>query len=265
MNITIHRQLLAWFLLLLATSSSLQAASFNISPLRLDMSGRQNTAELSLKNQTEEAMAIQVKVLNWSQENGQDVLTESDDIFFSPPITNVPAGTTQLVRFRLKRGADAQAERSYRVFAEQLPKNREQQGPGMNMRIRFSIPLFVAPLNAVYPSYTASAVREGEVVRARLHNTGQVHLKVNGASLFPADVDVREPSIKQLIATQRDPVQGNVYLLPGSSAEWLIPLKNQSADGPLKAVLETDYYNYSGRGDIRYDGNLWLDVTPASP
>jgi len=238
------------------------AAGFNIQPLRLDLSARQKNASIELTNLTGQAIPIQIKLFAWSQKDGQEVLEPSRDVFFAPPITNVTANSKQVVRFRLKRGADVTRERSYRVFIEQLPPNDAALRAAMDFRVRFSIPLFVSPINFSDPSFTATATPVADGLRVQIANPGNTHIKIKGVTAYRPNTRIDRARRSDIVASATNSRAGTTYLLPGTTLEWLLPL---SADSPpaeqLKVGINTDFFNASGRGAVQPDGVLIVPAT----
>ena len=237
------------------------AAGFNIQPLRLDLSARQRTTSLELTNLTDRDIPVQIKVFSWSQKDGVDVLERSRDIFLAPPITNVKAASKQIVRFRLKRGADTEKERSYRVFIEQIPPSDPQLRAAMEFRLRFSVPLFVSPIRYSEPEFNVTATESDKGIAVSLENTGNIHLKIKGIGVYGSDQNEGDIKEGESLATAGNSSTGNGYALPGMSQQWLIPLSaaQQSSNG-YKIAVTTDYFNSSGRGNVLPAGVIWLPV-----
>ena len=56
-------------------SSVAIAASFGVSPVRVTLSESQSMGALTVRNDGTEPASLQMEMLNWSQAQGQDVLT----------------------------------------------------------------------------------------------------------------------------------------------------------------------------------------------
>ncbi|MDA8656068.1 fimbria/pilus periplasmic chaperone [Luminiphilus sp.] len=76
---------------------------------------------LTVRNDGTEPASLQMEMLNWSQAQGQDVLTPTRELLANPPIFTVPAGGSQLVRVGLRRAPDGQRELTYRIVLQELP------------------------------------------------------------------------------------------------------------------------------------------------
>src|SRR5262245_29568931 len=92
------------------------AGSFEVNPVRVDLSAAARTSAVTVRNTGSEAVIVQLSVVAWSQEDGRDVYTETKEILATPPIATIPAGGEQIIRAGLRRAPDAQRELSYRLF-----------------------------------------------------------------------------------------------------------------------------------------------------
>lgn len=235
---------------------------FSIQPLKLNLSGRQKNTSIELTNLTNQTLPIQIKLFSWSQKNGEQVLEPSRDVFFAPPITNVEANSKQTVRFRLKRGADVDRERSYRLFIEQLPPTNPALAAAMDFRLRFNIPLFVAAVRYSDPDFlvTATAVEGG--LRVRLNNRGKSHVKVKNVAVYKRGVRLSAPTVKDVISSVPGSSAGTSYALPGTELEWLLPLPPGTPPAEaLEVALTTNFYNNSGRGAVKPSGIMLVPIT----
>jgi len=91
-------------ILLVMGASVASAASLGVSPVRVTLSESQSMGALTVRNDGTEPASLQMEMLNWSQAEGQDVLTPTRELLANPPIFTVPAGGSQLVRVGLRRG-----------------------------------------------------------------------------------------------------------------------------------------------------------------
>jgi fimbrial chaperone protein len=79
--------------------SSVWAGSFQVSPIRLQLSLRERATALHLANTGDTALVLHAEVMHWSQDTqGQDLLEPSNDLVLSPPVVNLPPGGQQVVR-----------------------------------------------------------------------------------------------------------------------------------------------------------------------
>ncbi|AYD67418.1 molecular chaperone [Achromobacter sp. B7] len=218
-------------LCLAAWTPAALAAALQISPVLVELAPQQGASAVMLRNPGATPIYGQVRTYRWDQANGDDVLTPTEDIQASPPIIQVPPGGEQLVRLvRASRELEP-VQRSYRVIIDEIP---DPSTPGMNgvvLRLRYSVPVFVAGAAASpQPELAWRVAKEGDAWVLRLSNTGSRYAQVaalqivNGAGKTVAKVD-------GLLG----------YALAQRAREWRIPAK-QAAPGPvrIKALINGD-------------------------
>ena len=86
------RQAAFGLLLLFAGVSAASASSFQVNPVRAALSPVQPVVALTVRNIGTEPAVMQLEVMNWSQQEGQDVYAATKDILSTPPIFTVPGG-----------------------------------------------------------------------------------------------------------------------------------------------------------------------------
>jgi len=151
-----------------------QAASLQISPVSINLRANQAASGINLQNLGERPVYGQVRVFAWDQRNGEDVLTPTDELVASPPIIEVGAKGSQTIRLVRKGGAAAGAapgnpERTYRLLIDEIPRE-DEQASGVAIRLQYSVPVFVAPVDeAAAPNLAWSVLRKDNawVLRVR--------------------------------------------------------------------------------------------------
>lgn len=140
----------------LVAGGVLQAAVLQVSPVRVEFDNTQRAQALQVANSGQRDLEAQVRVMRWTQENGEDRLVPADDLVVSPAILRVAPGKQQIVRLVRTDSAPPAQERSYRVFVDELPSTQSSAaGAGLRVLMRYSIPVFIAPPE------TAPAARQG--------------------------------------------------------------------------------------------------------
>lgn len=253
-----------WLPLLAAllAAAPASAGGLRVTPLRLDLSPTQTSAQVELINFGDAAMPVQVSVSRWTQVDGRDVYEPTKDVFFAPPIVSVPAGGKAVVRMRLRGAAPpAEGERAYRVYFQEMAPP-ESDGAGMSFRLRFGVPLFVTPRKPPLPHLEMTRSLAGDKLELTLSNTGQGHLKIQGIDVFPAGVDRANPAGNPLgRATQSE--TGTNYLLAGTRQKWVVTLPANTDPAGLALLLRADDYSARGTPGMNNKGWLWQDlVTP---
>ena len=211
----------AALLLFLATSAS--AASLDVNPVRIDLAPAARSAELKLTNMSNEALSIQVDVREWSQLDGAEQLADTRALLAVPPIVTIPPGERQVVRIGHLGSPSEDVEKSFRVLVTELAGARTTNGgPGLNMRLRLSIPVFVAPVGRPAAADIAieNVASTEDGTRVTLHNTGNAHAKIER-------IDVRNDG--EWSALPLETLSSLRYLLPDGRARIALPEQHVTA------------------------------------
>src|SRR5687767_11493520 len=107
---------LALFMGIIAAAPPVSAGSFQVNPVNLVMPTGRNATSVTIKNSDTSPVAVRVLAYRWTQQDGQDVYSETSDVIASPPIFTIGAGQTQLVRVGLRKRDSSKA---YRVIVEE--------------------------------------------------------------------------------------------------------------------------------------------------
>lgn len=205
-----------------------RAASLDVDPIRVTFSAQHNITVLTLTNSGDDPATVQLELVAWSQDKGEDVYTPTRDLLATPPIFTVPAKAKQVIRIGLRAKPDAQRELCYRLYLQEVPQAGTVHGLGVVMALRIGIPVFVEPLADLKPalSWTLKRVSDKQLeVSAR--NTGNAHVQIKQVSLSgPAGVSL---GISQA-----------AYILPGMTHTWLVPLSKPAPTGSFKLSADTD-------------------------
>lgn len=224
------------FLFFLAPAIAHAGASVSVSPVRVELSKARRTAVLTIRNDGDAPTVVQAQVMAWSQRNGVAQFAETSDILVSPPLFNVAAGATQIVRLGLRRAPDPTQELPYRLFLQEVPSAAPADRQTIRMALRISLPVFVEAIAPKPPRLAWSAYREpsGEL-RVSVENSGPKHVL-----LF--DLRVGAPSANAVpVATQ-----GPQYVLAGQQRSWLI----KPAGGAAKDAQRVRIRAQSDAGDV---------------
>jgi fimbrial chaperone protein len=188
------------------------AGTFTISPLRVDFTGTPGTAVLTVRNGEAGSVVVQAGGWSWSQEDGQDAIEPSRDLLVSPAVFTLAPGGSQLVRVALRRTPDATRELSYRMVLQEVPQAASPGFTGLQVALRLSIPVFVAPLAPSAPdlAWTARSDASGRTTLTA-RNLGTANARIHRLALQTADA-----------RTTLFELPGLAYVLPGASRDWAI-------------------------------------------
>ena len=207
-------------------SGMVLAVELGISPLRVRLAPGHNAGSVTLVNHGDGTIAMQVEAFEWGQEDGGlDWYSTTPAVLAVPPIFELAPGDTQLIRVGLLTPRDASDEAAYRlVLTELKPPAASADNPGLRMRTRVSIPIFVAPEAALRQMLGLEEfVVVNGMARIRLHNHGNTHVRLERLQLV-GDGERETPSVKDLAT----------YLLPGVSREFLLRMPDDGRVGRVR-------------------------------
>ena len=236
---------------LLALSPAL-AGTFTISPLRVDFADATGMAVLTVRNEDGKSVVVQTQGLAWSQEGGQDALTPSRDLLVSPAVFTLPAGGSQLVRIALRRDVDPARELTYRLLLQEVPQAASPDFNGLQIVLRLSVPVFVAPRAPAAPQIAWAAARGDDgKLSLSARNDGSAHARIHRFSVKTADG----------VTTLLDQPE-LAYLLPGSSRHWTFDDNNTRLNAPATTGPGmAGPYRLEGTTDL---GSFVTELTPAN-
>jgi fimbrial chaperone protein len=207
------------------------AGSIAVNPIRVALSASKTTGVLVVRNNGAEPSVVQMEIVSWSQHEGKDVLVPTKELLATPPIFTVPPGGSQTVRVGLRQGADPRREVSYRVIMQEVPPPPQPEFRGLQVALRLSVPVFVAPAIAAAPTlqWQANINSQGDLDIAAT-NSGNAHVQVLNFKLSVAGAE--------LLPTAQPEA---AYILPDQQHGWTLRFKPAPAVGTaLRVVAHTD-------------------------
>ncbi|KCZ98457.1 hypothetical protein HPO_09600 [Hyphomonas polymorpha PS728] len=192
-----------------------------IAPIMIDAPAQGGAASLTISSGLKQDVTVQVRIYDWSQQNGEDVLQPARGLRFAPEIFTLRPGTSQIVRMSVPDTGGAGA---WRVIVDELPtpgQAPEKQASQLAIRLRYVLAMFAGAPAA--PEDLQANLRQDVLA---LRNPGPGWLRLHDLSLQTDAGD----------AVSAGP--GVVYLLPG--AEILLP-------PPEEARVQTLNYSVNGQ------------------
>lgn len=196
----------------LALSGAAVAAHLQVSPTTLTLRPDQNAAVIQLGNEGSETLYGQVRVYDWDQRDGEDVLEPTRALLASPPLLEIAPGAQQIVRLVRPGGAKSQSEQAYRILIDEIPDPNRPPPPGITVRLRYSVPLFVGPSGEATPLLTWRLSRSASAWVLEAINQGTKHAQVSAVRLLGGN-GVHEVD-RGLLG----------YVLPGRTRRWKLAL-----------------------------------------
>ncbi len=191
----------------MVVAPTLFGASVSINPVRLNLGTQKPVGSLSLTNKGSEAVVLQLDVVAWTQTDGKDIDTPTDDVLATPPMVSIAPGATQLVRVGLRHVTSSTQERSYRLFLQEIPNDVPADKSVLQFRLRFAVPVFVPTTVDETPSLTWDATTNDGELAIRTHNTSSRHVQVLSLSARAGDANVLS-------------IASPFYVLPGQTRAW---------------------------------------------
>ena len=210
----------AILLIVLSAVGTAQAQSLTVVPVNVQLPPGQRAATLTVNNAGSTATAVQIRVFVWSQQDGKDQLTATNDVLASPPVATIAPGDSQVVRLVLRQTPQGR-EATYRILLDQIPPPAE---PGiLHVVLRLSIPIFAQPAARALPHVQFHMERHADRVFLVGVNDGLRHEAIRDIALSSADGQTLKPVAGEL-----------PYILAGSTRRWAIapqgalPLTNET-------------------------------------
>jgi fimbrial chaperone protein len=220
----------------LAAAGSAAAGSFSLAPIRVEMDKARTTAVLTLHNDADAPVTIQIEAVAWSQPEDADHYAPTRDLIVTPPVFVVQPKSDQIVRVARRPSADSGSEVPYRLFFQEVPDSTPQSGTGLKIALRVGIPVFVAAAGAA-PELTFSAAPTADgAVEITAANHGRAHVQIT-------DFEVNGDN-----GVAVGGVSSSRYLLPGASARWTLKPAAGKAPGETLRIQ-----GHSDQGPIAAD------------
>ena len=196
---------------LLATGVA-SSQSLTVLPVNIQMTPGQRATTLTVTNKGDSETAVQVRAYAWSQQDGDDQLTNSDAVLVSPPLASIAAGGSQVIRLVLRQSPQGR-EATYRLILDQIPPPVQ---PGVvRVVLRISIPIFAQPPTRVAAHVQFHMEREAGHDFLVALNDGGHHEAIRDMVLSTAD--------GRKLSTGPSTLP---YILAGAARRWPITAKD---------------------------------------
>ncbi len=206
-------------------------SSFEVSPIRVTFQPNESTTLMTVRNDGQERIRLQVSVMAWDQnKQGEMVLTPTDDIIFYPNLLTVDAGAQRNLRLGTGNLAVTK-EQTYRIFVEELPTNQKFQTTGVRVVTKMSIPIFIKPMKADVKNSIDRIALQGSDFSFDVINRGNVHIQ-------PREVRVKGTGVDGSLQLDRK-IPG-WYILAGGSREYRVDLPKSECTKIKDLTVEVD-------------------------
>ncbi|MDR0182336.1 fimbrial biogenesis chaperone [Lysobacter arvi] len=216
---TSGRYLPALLALALATVGVAHAGSIHVMPTTITLGPGKATAVMTITNEGDEPINAQVRVYGWDQGDGKDVLTATQKVVVSPPMTTLAPKQTQSIRIVRVDKSPAGAEEAYRLLVDEVPDPAKAPTTGVAVQMRYSVPVFVMPKATMPPgSVTVTAQMDGRSLALKAHNPSDTHVQIANVSVEHPGGAIT-PAMSGLIG----------YVLPGGTMQWTLDVPPNAA------------------------------------
>jgi fimbrial chaperone protein len=208
------------------------AASLDVSPIRVKFAAGQRSHVVTVRNTGDADISVQADPVEWSQDSdGIDVYTPAGTLLVVPRIFTIAPGDEQIVRLGRVSAESGDLEGSHRVFFTELaPSRGAGEAPGLSMRLRLGIPVFVAPASEPEPRLDLVSTEQiPGGVAVVLSNQGNVHIQVLDISGHMVGPDQPEAVSARVTA----------YLLPGTKREFALRFGQGAVVSSLSVTTDT--------------------------
>ncbi|MDH3916205.1 MAG: fimbria/pilus periplasmic chaperone [Chromatiales bacterium] len=208
------------------------AASLDVSPIRVKFAAGQRSHVVTVRNTGDADISVQADPVEWSQDSdGIDVYTPAGTLLVVPRIFTIAPGDEQIVRLGRVSAESGDLEGSHRVFFTELaPSRGAGEAPGLSMRLRLGIPVFVAPASEPEPRLDLVSTEQiPGGVAVVLSNQGNVHIQVLDISGHMVGPDQPEAVSARVTA----------YLLPGTTRKFALRFGQGAVVSSLSVTTDT--------------------------
>jgi fimbrial chaperone protein len=215
------------------------AGSFSVAPTRVELSGSARTAVVTLRNAAPEPLTVQVSIVGWSQQGGDDIYAATRELLATPPVLTLGPDEERVVRIALRREPDPNQDLPYRVFFEEVPPASRAGFNGVNVALRVGVPIFVRSSSRARADLRWELHPEADgKMRVEAINQGTAHVQITGFELSAEGASAA-------------PARANVmkYVLPRSRMSWII-------DAPASKTENWKIHGFSDQGEFRSDARL---------
>ncbi|WP_293446137.1 fimbria/pilus periplasmic chaperone [Persephonella sp.] len=236
------------FLFLLIFSSVTWALDFSIRPIRIFISNGKTTGVFEIRSLTDKKIALETEVKRWDQdEDGNFILTDTEEMLVVPPYIELEGGQRQLVRVAYLGGFESGKQEFFRLFVRELPKDiKETENPekvrtSIQVLLNLSVPIFVTPkgLNPVYKVKLVDAQKSEKIITLRLKNIGNGFAKIIGIELYKDEEKIFSTDASKYILPDRSILLKvvNIKLNKDKKPE-MMPFKD--IPNKIKLIMEDD-------------------------
>lgn len=213
--------------LLVTLSVSAGAASLSVSPTRVELGPDTRSGALTLQNDADAPVTVQVQTFAWPRSAATDDLEPTRELLAVPPVFSLAPKAKQIIRVALRKPPAGQREQAYRLLITEVPEPPGGGGAAVRFALRLSLPVFATPPGA-RPLAAWSLGGSLDAPTLTLANAGTAHIQVRR-------IELRRPAREEVLQV----IDAPAYVLPGGSRAWPLAAAARGIS-PLRLVADTD-------------------------
>lgn len=216
---------------------------FRVAPIRLVFDRGTKSGVITITNEGEKKLHVQMKAFEWNQDaEGKDQYVETNDIIFFPRMMILDKKEERILRAGIKIPATTK-EKTYRLFIEETPQPKKEEGVNIAIAIRFGVPLFAKPFKEVIKGVIENIELSKALLNVRVKNIGNVHFTIHVINIKGKNSNGEEIFSKEL---------SGWYLLNNVSRNYMAPIPEELCKNISKLDIEvkTNRFNMNGALDV---------------
>jgi fimbrial chaperone protein len=238
---------------LIGLDGAAHASAFTVNPIKITLSGKDQSALLSLQSQSTEELRFKIVVQEWSQSpQGEMQLKDTKDIVIFPRLLTLAAKEERKLRVGTTVSAGA-TEKTYRVFVEELPALRAPQTATrseVKVLTKIGVPIFIRPAKPVVSGTVEGVALVKGKLNFTIKNTGNVYFLVQS---------VRVKAVSAAGATTFEKSVEGWYLLAGGTRVWELDFPKDACAKSKALTIEVQ------SEDTKLSGHMDLAATACGP
>jgi len=217
--------------LFVSPGAAAQAASLQVAPVLVEVQAPGAAATLKLRNDGDRPLNAQIRIFRWTQVEGVDTLTPTNDVAASPPMASLRPNTDYTVRIVRTSKEPVVKEESYRLLIDEIPDAVTTPTATVKIALRYSIPVFFTAPAIAAPKLSFDLQQRNKKPTIIVSNAGNRRIRL--ARLKFTDT-------KGGTADFGDGLAG--YVLGGSTRAFAVPAraKGFGAGGIVALSAQTD-------------------------
>jgi fimbrial chaperone protein len=216
---------------------NLAHAGYSFDKTQLNLSSKQPIDTIKFSNPNSDIpVSLQIKLVRWTQNNGNDVYQQTKDLIASPPQVQILPEKTRLVRVGWRSPGPVSQEMAYRMIVTDLTPYK-QKANSVVLKLQINLPIFIEPDNVILKAEWQVKRIGNNKLNIMITNVGNIHLKISKLTLTNANNEV--------VASQ--PTM--IYVFPGQSKQGTISV-SKSPGQSVNIVALTDNGNINATVNV---------------